>query len=363
MTESTKKRKLLGCITELDIGGAENAFVRILTGLKERGWDVHSVSLRDSGPMAEKLRAAGVPVTTLSCRGLADIRAFWRLRRVVRTVQPTAVLSFLHQANFYSRLASVSSGAAVVSGIRVADGRRAVIWPDRLTKNLVRQYVGVSSSVMEKHQSWCRISSDICSSIPNGVDVPVATATVPRDKNRILFVGRLTAQKSPGLLLTAVSQLIRDGDQVHVQIVGDGPLRSELKGQARDLGMADSVEFLGQRSDVEDLMQRSTVLVLPSQWEGMPNVVLEAMANQLPVIATDVDGISDVVTNETDGVLVPSGNAKALAKAIQRVLSDQTFQSRLAENALQKVQADYCWSGVIDRYDRLLTELTSDSRK
>lgn len=355
VTEVSNGLKILGCITELDVGGAEKAFVRILTGLKSKGWSVRAVSLRDAGPLSDDLRQAGISVDALQCGGIADFRAFWRLKRLVQSSSPDVVLSFLHQANFYARLTARRYGSsAVVSGIRVADRRKSITWPDRWTSGRVDQYVGVSREVMRQHSEWCGLKDGQCCWIPNGVDLPVAIDEAKRVTDRLLFVGRLTQQKSPQTLLNALSVVRRQGMLLTLQIVGSGPLQAELEQQVRDLGLSHAVEFLGHRSDVPEIMQQATALVLPSQWEGMPNVVLEAMANGLPVIASDIHGIRDVVVNGKTGVLVPTGDSTLMADAIANVVGNADLRSSLASAAAMEVAKKYDWESVVSSYDDLL---------
>lgn len=360
MIGASKGLKILGCITELDVGGAEKAFVRILSGLQTRGWDVHAVSLRDAGPLSEDLKQAGIPVDALECGGIADFRAFWRLKRLVQSSSPDVVLSFLHQANFYGRLAARSRpDAAVVSGIRVADRRKSITLPDRWTSGRVDQYVGVSREVMRQHREWCGLAEDRCGWIPNGVDLPAAIDETQRAADQLLFVGRLTDQKSPQTLLNALSTVRQQGIQLQLKMVGNGPLLATLKQQSEQLGLENAVEFLGHRSDIPAIMQKATVLVLPSQWEGMPNVVLEAMANGLPVIASDVDGIRDVVVDGETGVLVAPGDSDAMAEAIVRAIGQPELRRILANAAAIEVAANYDWETVVDTYDELLRRLVA----
>lgn len=360
MNGASNGLKLLGCITELDVGGAEKAFVRVLTGLHARGWDVHAVSLRNAGPLSEDLLHAGIPVDALGCGGIADFRAFWRLRRLVQSSGPDVVLSFLHQANFYGRLAArCCPRAAVVSGIRVADRRKSITMLDRWTSGLVDHYVGVSREVMRQHREWSGLATDRCDWIPNGVDVPEAIDETRRAADQLLFVGRLTDQKSPQTVLTALSRSKQQVGRLRMQMVGIGPLMADLQRQSRQLGLEDAVEFLGHRSDVPAIMQRATALVLPSQWEGMPNVVLEAMANGLPVIASDIDGIRDVIVDGETGVLVSPGDSDAMADAIAQVISNPELRRGLADAAAIEVAANYDWEKVVQQYDELLRRLVA----
>ena len=125
-------------ITELDVGGAERAFVQIAIGLKSRGWDVNVISLRDAGPLAETLRQAGIQVDALHCGGPADFRAIGRMKHALQKNLPAVLLTFLHQANMVGRIAAKRANVKnVICGVRVADRRWSVRIPEMLTKHLV----------------------------------------------------------------------------------------------------------------------------------------------------------------------------------------------------------------------------------
>lgn len=352
------------CITELDIGGAEKAVVRIATGLKVLGWSVRVISLRDAGAMARPLREAGIEVEALQCGHFADVRCFWRLRAALRSRLPDVLVTFLHQANIYGRLAARSAGVpVVVSGIRVADRRAWVRLTDRMTRHCADHYVAVSRSVAKTHAELCHISAERMSSIPNGVDV---VSDVRSDEssagNQILFVGRLCEQKNPLLLVDAFAMLpARFRETSRVVFVGEGPLRGALQTHIRQQGLNDRVQLLGFRDDCQNLMLSSTVMVLPSRWEGLPNVVLEAMAAGLPVIATDVDGTSELIADGDTGWLLPASKADRLAAAMEECLTRPGERLRRAKRALQLVRQEYSWASVVDRYDELLRSLLFDS--
>lgn len=201
-----QSRRLTMVITELDVGGAEKAFVRVAIGLKNLGWDVQVVSLRDAGPLATLLEAANIEVSPLQVGGLLDIRAVWRLRRELLRRPTDVLLTFLHQANLVGRIAGRLAGVGsrrIVCGIRVADRRLIVRLPERVTKSLVDRYVAVSQSVGDLHWNLCQIASDRMVTIPNGVDLEAIDAAVPAtpgemgcgpDDKIILCVGRLSGK-------------------------------------------------------------------------------------------------------------------------------------------------------------------------
>ncbi|MEQ9408660.1 MAG: glycosyltransferase [Fuerstiella sp.] len=356
------------CITELDIGGAEKAFVRVAIGLQQRGWYVRVISLRDEGPLTQPLQTAGIPVTALNGRGFPDFRLFWRLRAELRRHPTDMLLGFLHQANVYGRLAGRSAGIRrIISGIRVADRRAWVTATERLTHGCADHHIAVSQSVADSHAARCHIPRDRITAIPNGVDLPTQepSANSHRRTDRLLFVGRLTPQKNPLLLLQAFRMLPPEQQQsLTLHYVGDGPLRESLDQKIRDWKLADQVTLVGRSDKIEQLMQEATLLVLPSAWEGLPNVVLEAMACGLPVIATAVDGTRELIHDGHTGWTVPARDPAALSTAIAEALANPDERQRRATQARDMVVRDYRWESVIDTYDRLLRSwLPNDSRQ
>ena len=363
-------------ITELDIGGAERAFVQIAIGLKSRGWDVNIISLRDAGPLAEPLRHAEISVEALHCGGPADFRAIGRMKHALLKNPAAVLLTFLHQANIVGRLAAKSANIkTVVCGVRVADRSWSVRIPEMLTKHLVARYVAVSHSVAEVHCDICGIAKEKMTSIYNGVDVESIDAAVPvprreikcRDDDQvILCVGRLTPQKSPLNVVEAFERL-RQLDPVGHQhrklvFVGDGPLKPALQLLIQQKQLQDHVHLLGWRSDIASVMKAATMLVVASKWEGLPNVVLEAQAARLPVIASAVDGCQEVIEDGVTGRLFPTGDPDALASTLRELLGSgddsneaaTQVRSGIALTARGSVKRRFSWEKCVAEYDGLL---------
>ncbi|MCH2202067.1 MAG: glycosyltransferase [Fuerstiella sp.] len=357
-----RQEKITFCITELDIGGAEKALVRVAVGLYERGWDVNVVSLRDAGPLARELEKANIPVRALSCGGLLDIRALFRLCHVLKTIQPKILVCFLHQANIVGRIAARLAGVpTMVSGIRVADRRLGVIWTDRLTRQLTRKYVAVSRSVADFHKEKCRIPVDDMAVIYNGVDIP-ESRPIWSSRNdsqfRILFVGRLTPQKRPQNLLSAVASFPEDlRNRTFIDFLGDGTLRTSLEHHISAADLGDNVRLHGQQTNVIKWMARADVLVLPSAWEGLPNVVLESMAQGLPVVATAVDGLSEIIESGNTGWLVPPNDITALTNTLIMVSDNINLRYTVANRAFEAVQQRFHWNSTVQSFDELLSKL------
>jgi glycosyltransferase involved in cell wall biosynthesis len=192
--------------------------------------------------------------------------------------------------------------------------------------------------------------------IPNGVDterfVPQLDQGRQAESLRLLCVGRLAKQKRFDL---ALEGLARSGSAAVLRLVGDGPERQALQRQAAALGLADRVEFAGwaEREALPAHYTWANALVLPSFAEGMANVVLEAMASGLPVIASDVYGNRDLVVTGESGILVAPGDANAIARAIGRLARDKDLLSAMATGGRQRALT-YSWQSVAERYERAL---------
>ena len=203
--------------------------------------------------------------------------------------------------------------------------------------------------------------------IPNGVDYELFASATPADLTQFgipqgspvfITVGRLEEQKGIDLLLTAASLVLRNHHDCHFLIVGDGCDRAALESQARQLGIANSVHFVGQRADVPNLLKASTVFVLPSRWEGMSNALLEAMAAGLPVVATAVEGSTELVRSGETGFLVPAGRSEDLAAAIRSTLEDAGRAREMAAAAQAIVRQCYTAESAVSGYGGLYRQLT-----
>ena len=360
MSNSITQPSVTFCINELDVGGAEKALVRIALGLHERHWQVRVISLRDKGPLADDLEAQGIAVKALGGGGFADFSRLPALKAALRhEFAADVIVSFLHQANIHTRLAARNIGVPVVSGIRVADRRRWVTWTDRLTSRWVQTYVAVSQSVADVHARLCGLDAQRIVAIPNGVDLPAEDVlSFERPSGKLLCVGRLTPQKAPLDAIEAFRRLPqRLRQDASLILVGEGELRQQLQHTIDHAGLRDQIQLAGQVTDVAERMQRATALVLASHWEGMPNVVLEAMANGLPVVATAVDGTAELIEARTSGWLVNAGQPGALADAITECLEQPDLRQKYAENAYQAAQTRFSWTSVVSRYERLLRSI------
>ena len=359
-------------ITELDIGGAERALVKIATGLPRERWTPSVICLSGRGPLAEPLEAACVPVTCLGANRVFSPGGLWKatvgLTRELRRQQPRILQTFLFHANIAGRLTARRAGVPhVLSGIRVADRRgRWRLAVDRWTEGLVEKHVCVSRGVADFCVQESGLSEEKVVVISNGVDVEkyrdaepadLSEFGVPTDAEVVLAVGRLDPQKDPLLLLNAVGAIAAARPKLHLLFVGDGPLRGQVEETARRLGLESRVHLAGWRPEIPQFLKAASLFVLPSRWEGMPNVVLEAAAAGVPIVATETEGVREIIEPGRTGALVKTGDTEGLAEAISTALRDRSLPLQMAETLQNKVAERFTWDSVVAQYDRLYESL------
>ncbi|WP_437229507.1 glycosyltransferase [Planctomicrobium sp. SH661] len=363
---SSRPRRIAFCITDLDAGGAEKALFQLVTGLDRKEWTPTVYCLGPEAELAPLLRERGIRVHCYGARGWRGWGVFGWLTKHLRELQPELLQCFLFHGNLVGRIAGKRAGVPIVlAGHRVAEReKRWHLWLDRWTRGLVDHHVCVSRGVANHVLKHLRVRPEQISVIPNGVAPVPKDASPPdlraefgfdRNDRVILAVGRLHPQKGFLFLLKAFSLLHRNVPASRLLIVGDGPQRAELVAAAQREQLP--VQFAGYRRDVPAIMRQSDVLAMPSQWEGMPNVVLEAMQAGLPVVTTDVEGISDLVGNEQQGLVVTRGDARGFAAALQRILTEAGLASRLAESAQNLVETEFTWQKSTEKYDLLFRRL------
>jgi glycosyltransferase involved in cell wall biosynthesis len=207
--------------------------------------------------------------------------------------------------------------------------------------------------------------------IPNGVSMPrspqttrgqmLAELELPEGSRLVGLIGRLWPQKRVKDAVWAADLLKVIRGDVHLLIVGDGPQRDRLRRYRDQVCIRDRVHFLGQRGDVPRLLPHFDVLWSTSAYEGQSNVILEAMAAGVPVVATDIPGTRELVVPGTTGYLVPVGDRAAVAKYTDRLLNDAILAGRLSTSARDRVQSQFSVAKMVECHAALYRELASDS--
>ncbi len=379
LKEISPKGRLLLVITGLARGGAETQAKELAIRMQYRGWEVQMVSLLPPEAYMEDLTEAGVRLFNLGMkRGIPDPRAPLKLAELVRRFKPHIVHGHMIHANLLARISRLLAPIPVLICTahntleigRTFRSEKATHWVYRLTDPLCDLTTQVAREGFERFRQGKATSPQKLFYLPNGVDT---ARHAPRPEVRVrlrrefglpeesfvwLTVGRLEPVKDHATLLEAFARIAGAHDKVVLFIVGTGSLEASLKNIAHQLGLKESVRFLGLRTDIPDLLTLADGFVLSSIWEGMPMVLLEAHASGLPIVATDVGGNRDVVKDGISGFLVPPKNPETLASAMRHLMTlpkDRRQEMGLAGRAL--VEKEYSLERIVDQWEGIYLSL------
>ncbi len=371
-------KKVALCITDLDIGGAERCLTELAARLDRSRFEpvVYCLAARpprDEASCVPRLLDAGVEVHFLDARGVWQFPiVVHRLRHLLLSHRPQLIQTFMFHANILGRIAARRAGVkTVVSGIRVAE--RAARWHlrvDRLTQNRVDRWVCVSRSVAEFSATQAGLPPEKLVVIPNGIDLEKYPARQPADlrefgiapgRRVVTFVGRLETQKGVEWLIETAPRWLKPLPDCDLLLVGDGPLAGRLSQMTQTLGVADRVHFARWRADVPEILAASSLLVLPSVWEGMPNVVIEAMASRLPVVASAVEGVQELLGSEADGQTVRHGDSQVIIEKIVGILSNATLAAATGAANRRRAEGHFGISEMVRAYEELWDSLLNES--
>ena len=364
--------RLAFAITELDPGGAERALAQIASGLLGKGWEIRTYCLGPETPLAAEMRAAGVTVECFGMRHSRDLGGMWSLRQRLKQFRPQILQAFLFHANLAARLTAWGIVPHVLAGVRVSEHDRPgrLRW-DRWTRRLIHRYVCVSQGVADFTISQGIPASQVCV-IPNGVDGQRFAAATPLDltvfglpagASVLLGIGRLTPQKGFDLLLHAAAPLLQQRPEWHLLIAGEGPDRAALEALVGQLGLDQQVHLPGRVENIPGLLRACDLFVLPSRWEGMPNVVLEAVAAGRRVVAADVEGISDLATAGVRLSVCNPNDEESLRFAIEQNLNRVTSDDAEELDSQRVVLEEFSWPSVVERYDELFRGLLDGANR
>lgn len=358
--------KVLQLIPTLDRSGAEKQMVMLAAGLPRDRFKVEVAALTRLGPLEAELKAAGIPVTLIGKNLKLDPFALARLTRFVRRKKFDVVQTWIFAANVYGRIAAHRAKVPVVITAEMAvDLWKSPnhFWIDRKLANWTTRVVGNSQAVSDFYRDTVGIPESKLAVIPSGIDnaepptidraAVRASLGATADGAVVIFVGRLAPQKAVDDLLKALDLLQHVMPHLQTWIVGDGPLREQLQSTSINYDLRGKTHFLGHRNDVPSLLEAADLLVLPSLYEGLPNVVLEAMRFRKPVVATAAPGTTEVVEDGVTGSLVPLKNPPALAQAIRLILEDPAKAKAMGEAGRRRVEAHFPVSLMIDRFAQL----------
>ena len=364
---------VLQLIDGLNVGGAEVLLRDLASGLLRRGYQV-SVGYSTPGPLVQELENLDISLTRLPRLARVDPFLLARIIRLMRRERPQIVHTHLFKSDFHGRLAAKITGVPIV----VSTLHNNDAWAQKkllgslygATARYADRLIAVSAEVRDFQIRHTGVPAEKIVTIDNGVDLSRFAGQEEKGKklrqnlgiapSAPLFgiIGRLKPQKDHVTFLKAAAVLLQEQPNARFLIIGDGPLRAELEKMTKAMDLSSAAIFTGLRSDIPALLAAIDVLVLSSQWEGLPVTLLEGMAASRPVVATAVGGVPSVVLPDISAFLVPPEAPQELAQACLKLAKNPELRQRMGQAGYQRVAKKYSLDTMIDKttaiYDELL---------
>ncbi len=373
--------RILYILNHLAEGGAATVTLEWLRYLHQTDHQIEVCTIYAKGRLAGELEQLGIPIHDLNLspgftsgnpQRKYDPRAILMLASLIRRGHYDVV----HVQNFPASLLSacaslLAPGACYVftehNAFNHRREHRIFKLLDRFIYSRYQAITGVSQSVIDELVKWLPATANKTVTIPNGIDprrfkiedaaarsqIRASLGLTP-DQTAILFGGRFEYVKGLDLLIASLAQVKSDRASYRVLLAGDGKLQAEVREQVRQANLEDVVSFLGFRSDMDRLLSVVDVVVLPSRWEGLPMILLEAMAAGRAVVATSVGGTPEIVVHQKTGLLVAPEDAAALARELDRVIESPDLRQQLGQSAFATISEAYsiqrCGRQLLDVY-------------
>jgi glycosyltransferase involved in cell wall biosynthesis len=384
--------RILQMIPDLRVGGAERVAVTLSNGLAEAGHEVLLVAIKAGGPQAQQVRTdLGVKLLVLGIqrasirhplRFWTDMRALRRqLDDILREFRPDVVQTHIPEDDLLAsdcvRRTGIGVHLPLIHSLQFHLHRKKMDFRGRMRLKMFARMAAnasaiwvVSAAVGLVVRQLTGLASERIKVLHNGLDLRPyeqlpgkvearAQLGLPEAGPMIGAVGRLHPAKNFPLLVRASKDLLRNQPQAHFFLVGEGPERARIEAEISAQGVKSAWTLLGMRPDVPTCLAAADYFVQASDWEGFPVAVIEAMAANLPIVATEVAGISEVLEDQVNGLLIPVGGQAELALALDQLIRKPEIAQSLAAEAKNLAWSHYNLSAYISRTEALLQQALS----
>ena len=367
-----RRIKILQVIHGMYIGGAENVVANIARSVDHEKYDINICCINELGELGEALVDEGFEIQVMN-RSDGLLKLIGQIKQVIKQVNPDivhthgiAALQSVGPLYIFNRLPPLIHTFHFGNYPHI---ERKYLYMERLLARLATRLVAVSSSQRQAVIRHLYLNPEKVVTIFNGVPAnPYRSCEKTRSLVReelkygsqdivIACIAVLSKQKGIRFLLDAFPEISAKHANARLMIVGGGPLADDLRQHTEALGIGDRVMFAGWRKDVHQLMSAIDIFALPSLWEGLPMVLLEAMSSGLPIVVTDVADNAVLIQNEVGGFVVNHSDSEALSVALSRMIDDMPFAKKMGEHARSRYEAEFTVDIMVENYQKLYKEL------
>jgi len=365
-----KKIKIAHVIYGLKYGGAEKLLIPFTTQLNKERYEAIVIALYFGGPVEEELKKSGIPVFTIRRDARFGFFDFLKLMKILEGEKVSLVHTHLLLADFWGGLS-----ARVLGLPQVSTCHRAYEYPSWLLfyKRMVSylfpaRIIAVSKSTREELLRRYPIASHKVVTVYNGINTSVTVHDKMRTRKELGFsegdfiiinVARLDPEKGHLFLIRAIRSLVKDIPSLKALIIGDGSLRETFARTIRDKGLESVIFLMGPRNDVDKFYCIGDLFILPSLKEGFPLTVLEAMLYGLPVAASAVDGVKEIVAEGVNGSLFAPSRVDEIKGAIQRAFTDRKKLFAMAESAQALVREKFSQTEMMRNLEKIYEQISN----
>jgi GalNAc-alpha-(1->4)-GalNAc-alpha-(1->3)-diNAcBac-PP-undecaprenol alpha-1,4-N-acetyl-D-galactosaminyltransferase len=358
-------KKILFVIHRLNYGGAEKILTFVANGLNRRGYKVFVYTFEDiiQHYLLDVEVIHDSEKNICKVRGLRRFVQLFQIRREIRSIQPDLVISFLSNPNLLCILATLCSKTPVIISER-GDPTQGNGIISMVGKYIYRFADGAVFQTNNARDYFAgKLAKKSCV-IPNPVTINCELKKVSKRNNEIAFVGRFELrQKRQDLMLLAFRKVVNVYPEMKLVFYGDGDDEKKVRDMVEHLNLSDNVRFAGLVKNVYEYICGSRMLVLTSDYEGIPNALIEAMAVGLPVVATDCSpgGARMLIDHQINGLLVPKGDVEAIANAIIFIIGNEEIANKYGLKAMG-VTNRFAPKGILDMWENYINKIIGEKK-
>lgn len=365
----SKRIKLLFVIANAQFSGAERQLLLLAKHLNKNRFIAEVCCLEGEGTFTEAVRKAELPLHIFHRERSFDLKRLFSLVKLIRKEKYQIVHSFTWSANQYARLARLFVKFKLVSGERGRDlvpiNMENII--DRILSSISHHIVFNSNIQLQKYLRGKNLKNKSVSVIFNGIDFEqfqnkgqnILRSLLDVNVKTMLIgtIGNFTAHKNFRMFIEVCEKLIKQNSDIHFVAIGEGKEKNYFADLIKHKGLKNRLTLTGRIKNIEKVIPSLDLLLLTSTWEGMPNVILESMASEVPVISTNVDGCNEIIQDGVNGFSVDSNDVDSMVSKISLLLVNSALRQKVIQNGLLTIQSKFSLEKMVNAYESLYVSL------